>query len=341
MGTASSSSTASPLANDASPSTMSRSMYERSDAEEGELMDSGRPRSHAKRRKVVRLLIKQRTSFAANTTLGESRMRLANKYSNRVPRTLNMVASADGRARASASVGRRGSCNCASLLASYDPLFDLEKRTQHERALRTSSREESMSAYNYSRLRKAVIERLFDGRGNWTVHEACARDHLRVTNWWLARCHTRAFNAAQMPTKRMTKAMIAASPNVDGLISRIRRLDDCVLRALQYFRAASLSDVMDVVCFTEHGHTGAPSIRTKVDEQVKFCEFARAHRSPTGRTADKKRRFHGVSFYLDSKCVVLRNGSNDGDTQPSYSAAFDDALSCAKQTCPVCTRTCH
>lgn len=269
LGTASLSSTASPLANDASPSTMSGSMYERSDAEEEELMDSGRPPSHAKMRKVSRLSVEQRTSLAVNTTLGESRMRLATNYSNRVPRTLNTVASAYGCARTSASFGCRGSCNSASLLASYDPHFDLAKRSQHEIALRTSGLDESKSAYNYSGLRTVVIERLFDGSGNWTVHEACARDCLRVSNWWLARCHTRAINAAQMPTKRMTKAMIAASPIVDALISRIRRPDNCVLGALQYFKAASVSDVMDVVRVTKHGHTGAPSNRTKVDEQVK------------------------------------------------------------------------
>lgn len=50
----------------------------------------------------------------------------------------------------------------------------------------------------------------------------------------------------------------------------------------------------------------------------KFCEFVRAHRSPTGRTADNNGRFHGASFYLDSKWVVLRNRRNDGDTRPSF-----------------------
>jgi len=88
--------------------------------------------------------------------------------------------------------------------------------------------------YNYARLGTLVIELLFDLRGNWLIHEACARDHLRVSNWWLARCHSRALDAAQPPTRRMKKWAIASSPKSGTLINRIRRPDDCLLSTMQY-----------------------------------------------------------------------------------------------------------
>lgn len=185
------------------------------------------------------------------------------------------------------------------------------------------------SAYNYARLGVLVINRIFDRRGNWTAHEACARAHLGVSNWWLARFHARAIEASQMAVKRIIKSEIVASPNATTLISRIRRPDNCLLSAAQILQSLSSAAVADVVNVTEHGLTGMPSNRKKVTEQIKFSEFVRAHRSPTGRTADKNGRRHGASFYLDAKWKVLRNKRNTEDTQASFSTAFNTALRAA------------
>eukprot|EP00170_Pyropia_yezoensis_P002411 contig_10106_g2415 len=84
---------------------------------------------------------------------------------------------------------------------------------------------------------------------------------------------SRAIEAAHVPIVKMTKSAIASSPNVDALVARIRRPDDCLLSAQQFFKSSALNTVFDVTASVEHGLCGAPSNRTKVAERNLFVEF--------------------------------------------------------------------
>ena len=54
-----------------------------------------------------------------------------------------------------------------------------------------------------------------------------------------------------------------------------------------------------------------------------------ANSTPTGRTADKHGRFHGAANYLNSTWTVLRSSRSDTNKRPSFSSAFNEALSSA------------
>lgn len=283
-----------------------------------------------KRRKFNRLSGGQLIDLLDREARGARRMSVPEPYENGLAKAPSEAASFRG-------TGRRpigaGSCRCLQVLESFSPQFDAAKRTARElqlasRGTTSGGKQNARSLYNYARLGSVVIDVLFDGRGNWMVHEACARGFLNVSNWWLARCHNRSIAMAHTPTVKMTKSSIASSSNVDSLVDRIRRPDDCLLSARQYFKASSLSTVFEVTSSDEHRLVGAPSNRAKVAERKLFQAFVRANRSPTGRTADKNGRYHGATFYLDSKWVVLRNGRTN-DSRPSFSASFIAALEAA------------
>lgn len=193
-------------------------------------------------------------------------------------------------------------------------------------ARRDSCRGRPKSIQNNARLGLIAVDRLLDGRGNWTGHEACAHAHFGVSSWWLARCHARAIYLSHMAVKRMTKGEIMSSPNSATLISRIRLPEECLLSTTRFLQSANFTAVVDVECVVEHGLSGMPSNRTKVVKQIKFSEFVRAHRSPTIRTADKNGHSHGASFYLDAKLQVLRNSRRGSDTRELISGAFNVAL---------------
>lgn len=280
-----------------------------------------------KRRKINRLSKKQRVGALRSDMEGTARVRLHESYGNGRQKGTSEAASHRGTGHAARADGN--DCPCSSVFLTLAPQFLVAKRTARELQRTTSTDgdrvQKAQSQYNYARLGRVAIDVLFDGRGNWLVHEACARRHLNVSNSWLARCHSRAIEAAHVPIVKMTKSAIASSPNVDALVARIRRPDDCLLSAQQFFKSSALNTVFDVTASVEHGLCGAPSNRTKVAERNLFVEFVRAHRSPTGRTADKNGRFHGAAFYLDSKWAVLRNIKSD-DTRVSFYSSFDAAL---------------
>lgn len=79
----------------------------------------------------------------------------------------------------------------------------------------------------------------------------------------------------------------------------------CLLSFRQIFQACTLTYVFDISCPTPYGLTGKPSNRTKIVKQQKLMDLVRAHRSPTGRRADKSGRLHGAAFYLDAKWTVM------------------------------------
>lgn len=282
-----------------------------------------------KRRKLNRLSSPQRASLSLSTIRGDGRLRAPETYSNGIARSPGEVASWRGTAHAPR--GEKDGCGCMPLLKSLAPQFDVAKRTAREvktaDAAAAGRSKDVQSVYNYARLGVVVIDLLFDCRGNWVVHEACARQYLKVSNWWLARCHSRSIEAAQTPTVCMTKSAIASSSNPDSLISRIRRPDDCLMSAVQYYKSCALNKVFQVTSSVDHGLTGSSSNRTKAAEKRLFVAFVEAHRSPTGRTPDKHGRYHGAAFYLDSKWVVLRAArSSVSDTRPCFSADFNAAL---------------
>lgn len=283
----------------------------------------------AKRRKQTRLSFLQRGEMEGARSSGSGRRTLPERYANGTPRVSLEAVSVRGASKTSTIVA--GQCRCIPMLRTFDARLVGARRTAREKQYVENGGNKKGTAqevYNYARLGAAVVELLFDGRGNWVVHEACARRHLNVSNWWLARCHRRALNAAQSPIKKMTKSDMLSSPNLDTLVCRILRPEGCLLSTLQYFRAANGDDEMEVVDnVTEHGLAGMVSNHRKVAERAKFVAFVRAHRSPTGRTADKWGRFHGAAYYLDSKWVVLRSSRNNPlDTRLSFSSSFNAAL---------------
>lgn len=151
----------------------------------------------------------------------------------------------------------------------------------------TGGVKKTQSQYKGARLGSLVMNLLFDGPGNWLVHETCARRRLNVSNWWLARCRNRAIEVAPIPSVKMIKSLIASSSNVDSLVSHIRRSDDCFLSGLKYFKSSTLDTVFDVTTRTDQGQRGAPSNLTKVEERTVIEALVRANRWPMGRAVDK------------------------------------------------------
>lgn len=249
-----------------------------------------------KRRKAKKSSSEQREVSRSIASLGVGRLRLLFKYANGTPQASSPEALSKGAGHATPAVRRRGVCKCAELLESLECHFLLAKRTWR------------------------------DAKDNWTVHEACARTHLVVPNCWLARCHAQAVEASHLTIRTMAKSELVSSPNVTALMSRISRPEDCLLSTSKFFQYLSYNSTVEVVYIPEHGLAGVPSNRTKVTEQKKFTELVRAHRSPTGRTADKSGPFHWAYYYLDSRWDILRNSRSAGDTHESFSAAFNIVL---------------
>lgn len=141
-----------------------------------------------KRRKTTRLSFKQRVLAGASQSKGSGRLRLPTKHSNGAPRSTSHTAAGAGLGHATPVMGPIGACRCAEVLKSFDAQFAAAKRTAHEKRRRGGT-DRHQSDYNYARLGAVFVAVLFDGRGNWVVHERCAREHLHVSNWWLAKYH--------------------------------------------------------------------------------------------------------------------------------------------------------
>lgn len=148
-----------------------------------------------------------------------------------------------------------------------------------------------------------------------------------MSNFWLARCHSRAIDAAQVHKVRMTTSAFAGSSEPDLLTYRIRRPDDCLLSALQCYRSCALNTVLIVTSSVDHGLTGSPSNRTNVAEKKLLFDVVQANLSSTGHAADKNGHYRGSAFYLESKWVVLRTARGSAkDTRLSISASLNTAL---------------
>lgn len=110
------------------------------------------------------------------------------------------------------------------------------------------------TVYNYARLWVAVVNMLLDGRGNWVVHEKCARNYLGVSNWWLANRHKESIRATQSATMTMTKSQVAASHDPDALLSRIFLPDSCLLTVLQYYISCPMTTRLELTFnASDHG----------------------------------------------------------------------------------------
>jgi len=285
----------------------------------------------AKRRKQLRLSTEQLNATAATPSEGGDHVALPFRIYKSADLVRLDAAAAGGRGQVPES--QAGGCPCVAVLNALDCCLGGARCTARERLQvdRSGTRKGAQVVYNYARLATLVIELLSDQKGNWLIHEACARDHLRVSNWRLARCHFRALDAALTPTRRMTKSAIASSLKSGTLINRIRRFDDCLLSTMQYYKSSSLSTTFEVAeVHTEHGLGGMPSNRTKHVERARFQQFVVANSTPTGRTADKPGRYHGAANYLNSRWTVLRSSRSDTYKRPSFPSAFNEALSSAR-----------
>lgn len=131
--------------------------------------------------------------------------------------------------------GGSDGCRCEEVIDSLAPHLSAAKRTARKMQQVTGKggARNRQLLYNYARLSALVMNLLFEGRGDWLVHETCARRRLNVSNWWLARCHNRAIEVAQIPTVKMNESFNASSSTVDSLVRRLRRPDDCLLWSLQ------------------------------------------------------------------------------------------------------------
>lgn len=217
----------------------------------------------------------------------------------------NMAANEAALQRGTAHAPRcyKNGCHCLGLLQSLSRQVDAANRTVREVKKADSAaggRGESVhSAHNYASLGLVAIDLLFEGRGNWVLHEGCARRYLGVSNFWLARCHSRAIDAAQVHKVRMTTSAFAGSSKPDLLIYRIRRPDDCLLSALQCYRSCALNTVLIVTSSVDHGFTGSPSNRTNVAEKKLLFDVVQANLSSTGHAADKNGHYRGSASILN------------------------------------------
>lgn len=234
------------------------SSEEEADGTDGEDVDSAVPR-----RKTTHLSLVQRKSAGEAESRGSGRLRLPTKHSNGAPRTSSLIATLSGTVHATPVLGRTGDCRCRELLASFEAQFTINRRTAREN-LRRASSDRRQSDYNNAWLGAVFVVRLFDERGNRVVHERCARNHLRVSNWWLAKLHSGAIEMPQLPVRRLAKSQVASSTIYDPLISHIRRPAECLLSTRQFFQSCPLTYVFDIWCPTLHGLTAKPSNRTKV-----------------------------------------------------------------------------
>jgi len=290
---------------------------------------TGAPPPPVKRRKVS-LSAKQKASSAAAHAAGISRWRRRDKLGNGTAAGPSQACSSSGVSRLghSADVG----CSCVATLTDLGPQLAVAKRSAQEKAQAAArcGKQSAIPNYNYARLGLLVTTLLFDARGNWLVHERCARVFLGVSNSWMANRHKLAIQAARAPIDVMTKSEIAAHCNPDATINRIIRPDSCLLSLRQYFMNSPMNTRFELTSkVSDHGLAGSPSNRRKRKERALFLAFVNKHRSPTGRTADKSGRYHGAAYYLDAKWVVLRPGrSKNGvvDNRRCFSEDFNHSL---------------
>jgi len=274
-----------------------------------------------KRRRVCQLFYSQRRLQLESQANGSRRVGLLDRYKSGAAKRVRPASLSSEQ-----SHGR--TCMCLDTLRSHAERFKLAQRTAQERryAAKSSQNKCRQDTHNYARLAAAVIDTLFDGRGNLLVHERCARAFLNVSNSWMAARHSQALSLAQTPIKKMTKSEIATSYNCDVLVGRIRRPDDCMLSVTAFFKSSSSSAVFEVADLTpSHGLTGQQSNRTKHKEREMFQTFVSLHRAPTGRSPDKHGRYHGAAYYLDSRWEVERK-SSAADERASFSEEFNKAL---------------
>eukprot|EP00168_Porphyra_purpurea_P018079 TRINITY_DN6567_c0_g1_i8.p1 TRINITY_DN6567_c0_g1~~TRINITY_DN6567_c0_g1_i8.p1 ORF type:complete len:647 (-),score=61.99 TRINITY_DN6567_c0_g1_i8:223-2163(-) len=278
-------------------------------------------RKSSKRYKT-RLSLKQRASCSQANSEGVGRVVLPSVYNNGTARSATAMGDVGTRSKSGST-----ECSCMAVLKAYEGRFAVARRTAQEKKplAESGSTKGSRCDYNYALLLVAVMEVLFDACGNWVVHEGCAGLFLGVSNWWMARCHTKAIWSAKAPVKPMSKSAIAASSNVDEIIARIKRPDDCLMSAAQYFQSSPMEALFDVVCSgAAHGLTGMPGNRTKLREREQFADFVLAHRSPTVGPLTRTAEATG-GLLPEAKWVVLRPRS-EADTRPSFAASFNQAL---------------
>jgi len=238
---------------------------------------------------------------------------------------------------ANSTAGGDAACGCAALLAASESQFLGARRTAQELKYAAGTNENGQSKYNYSRLGAVVLHIVWDGAGNWRVHEKCVRRFLGVSNSWMAAWHQRAMELSKEPTRAMLKAEILADVRRDDLIGRVVRPDGCLLSLRRFFAAAANSDSLTVTsAAAAHGLKGKASNRTRTKARELFRSWVEAHRCLTGRAPDRNGRAHGAAWYLHSRFEVLRP-QGTRDERPSVAVAFNDALA-ASETPPINTQ---
>lgn len=199
-------------------------------------------------------------------------------------------------------------CKCHDILKSAESELEAAKRTAAEKSVMAARNQNGVaSEYNYVRLKSVLFNYLFNSNGGWAVHEKCAREKLCVSNRFLADVHRQAVELFGAPVRRMKKSDIGSRR--DELMENIILPSDCMLTRARFYDSASSDYLFDILLPRDrlHGLVGRPSNRAKTHERALFRSYVANNRSPTGRTADHKGRYHGAVFYLDSKWTVLKS----------------------------------
>lgn len=229
------------------------------------------------------------------------------------------------------SLREDGGHDCQFILVASEPQFAAARRSTLEmrHAGRADSNKGRQSLYNYSHLGTAVLQVLFDGLGNWLVHEMWARIYLGDSHSWMATWHQRAISMAGAPTAVMKKAEIVVYPKSAFLVAHVIRPDTCVVSARRFLMDASAADPITVATVSDnHGLTGSPCNHMKQQERGLFKIWVPDSRSPTGPRAEQHGRMHGAAWYMDAKFVVLQPaGPTDG--RGSVSSAFITGIDAA------------
>ena len=105
-------------------------------------------------------------------------------------------------------------------------------------------------------------------------------------------------------TTTVSKAAVVAMQAQERVITPV----GSITPEAKYLAELADSDKVVIVSGHErfHGLAGKPSNNSRSDIQGEFITFVQAHRTPTGRTADRTGRFHGSVYFLESRFIQIK-----------------------------------
>lgn len=230
-----------------------------------------------------------------------------------------------------------GTHQCSSLRGTTDPSKAVCAACEQEMAiivkmcepaLLTASElkkyERKQGQYHYTRLKVTLHSLAFDANGNYVVHAMCLRGQFGLSWGFWCHLHADVVKSSGCATTQISKAAVIAM----NAQSRVMLPPGTITSVEKYLKQLQDNDKITIIAGREKFHklTGCPSNNSRLELQRHFISFVTTHRSPTGRTADSKGRFHGSVYHLDSQFVQIKK--QDGTVKDPNSGGMVARANC-------------